>query len=276
MITRSTLAGALLFAFATTACANTTASAPKSTINLVIGAQASSQQEAEDAALLAKGMSAVNANGFPGLAPYLEDLQEALARAPATYPATEMLPNGDIIVRANDESDGMLLMLMASTLGGAGGKSARVIQGVNVYPMLAMLLGSEAVERGAYSDAHRYLDHGLALQPDNWALLSEKAASYLGQRNWSKALDVADAALASNDILLSMHQDAFLRKRGFALVELDRLQEARAAYEQALKLKPDDAGARSEIDYIDGLLAGKAPTGSVMTSPASRPDQLPQ
>ena len=73
-----------------------------------------------------------------------------------------------------------------------------------------------------------------------------------------------------------MHQDAFLRKRGFALVELGRLQEARAAYEQALKLKPDDAGARSEIDYIDGLLAGKAPTGSVMTSPASRPDQLPQ
>lgn len=270
------ITAALVLAFATTACATAPPPTGGSSINLVMGGWAPSRQEADDATLLAKANNAINRSGFPGLAPYLEPLQAALARTPASYPAIETLPNGDTVIRGNDESDGMMLSIMVGAMSSAQGKDSRLIQAANVYPSIAMLLGSEAVERGAFSDAHRYLDRGLALQPDNWLLLAEKSATYLGQRNWTKALEIADAALASDDILISTHDDVFLRKRGFALVELGQLKEAREAYVKAIASNEDDDHSRSEIKYIDGLLAGDAPTGSVMVSPASRPDQLPQ
>ena len=56
----------------------------------------------------------------------------------------------------------------------------------------------------------------------------------------------------------------------------ERVNAGWPVYEAALKANEDDAVSRNEIKYIDGLLAGKAPTDSFMTSPASRPDQKPQ
>jgi uncharacterized alpha-E superfamily protein len=80
----------------------------------------------------------------------------------------------------------------------------------------------------------------------------------------------ADETLDSDDMIIGMHRDAFLRKRGFALVELGRLIEAREAYVDALKANKADKVSQSEIAYIDGLLNGGKPQGSVMVTPGAK------
>lgn len=50
------------------------------------------------------------------------------------------------------------------------------------------------------------------------------------------------------------------RGRGFALTELGRLDEAEAAYNEALKIDPNDDRAKHELEYIAHLKAGGSPT----------------
>jgi tetratricopeptide (TPR) repeat protein len=230
----------------------------------------STQAEADDGALLLEARNAFNARGYPALQSYLPRLRVALDRAPASYPITEKRPNGSYVVRASDKEDGMMLLLITGALGGDSSGNSSVAQTPNVYGGIALILGSDAVERKAFADAHGYLDRGLALQPANWELLAEKSAAFLGQNNWREALALADKTLDSDDMIIGMHRDDFLRKRGFVLVELGRLIEAREAYVEALKANKDDKISQSEITYIDGLLNGGKPQGSVMVTPGGK------
>ncbi|NMC69958.1 MAG: tetratricopeptide repeat protein, partial [Myxococcales bacterium] len=54
-------------------------------------------------------------------------------------------------------------------------------------------------------------------------------------------------------------QTRALRGIGYALVELGRLEDARATYRRALDLDPNDASARKELEYVNGRLGGAAP-----------------
>lgn len=234
-----------------------------------LGRGAVAEQEAADLAVADAAMSDMQKSGYRGLKAHLPKLKEALGHAPSSYPAMEQLDNGDYIVRAEDMTDALMLSAFAAAIPGEKKKKRNVVQRSNVYPMIAMMLGSNAVEIRDFAEAHVWLDRGLALQPDNWSLLAEKASAYVGQGKWNEALAIADKALASEDMLLQMHSDAFLRKRGFALVELGRLDEAQKAYEDALKANPDDATSKNELKYIEGLRQGKTPSLGEQISPAS-------
>ena len=269
---KSTLALlATCITFALAGCASGAARPQQiGSIQLNLNGGAATQAEADDGALLMEVRNAFNTRGYPALPPYLLRLRAALDRAPASYPITERRPNGSYVVRASDEEEGMMLTLVTGLLGGNGSGNSNVAQTLNVYGGIALILGSDAVDRKAFAEAHSYLDRGLALQPENWELLAEKAAAYLGQNNWREALALADETLDSDDMIIGMHRDAFLRKRGFALVELGRLIEAREAYVDALKANKDDKVSQSEIAYIDGLLNGGKPQGSVMVTPGAQ------
>ncbi len=260
----ATLAAAIALALA--GCASTD-SAPDTSI--VLGAAAPAGQEAADLEVANAALTAMQTSGYRGLRPHLGKLQDALSHAPASYPAIEKQANGDYIVRAEDMTDGITLSVVAAGLAGEKNGKGNVIQRPNVYPMIAMMLGSNAVEHRDFATAHAWLDRGLALQPDNWSLLAEKAAAYIGQGKWTETLALADKALASNDLLLSMHRDVMLRKRGYALVELGRLDEAQKAYEEALAANPDDATSKNELEYIKGLRDGKTPSLGIQKAPAS-------
>jgi Flp pilus assembly protein TadD len=111
----------------------------------------------------------------------------------------------------------------------------------------------------AYGEALKVLDHGLALQPDNPVLVSEKGAALAVQRRFAEALSLYDDWFARQGGPEDTPRYArLLRARGFALIELKRLDEAEAAYRQALEIEPDNAGAKHELAYIAELRAGQA------------------
>lgn len=248
-------------ALASAACTTNQPSAPATRTAEI------SATETADAAILDGAMKSFEQRGYSGLAPHLADLRQALDRAPKDYPVIERVSSSRTVVRSSDLGDGLILMAAVGAVDGRENGQSTVVQVPNVYPNIALILTSEAVERQAYQEAIAYADRGLALQPQHWSLLFEKAGALQGLGRWQDALALADQAIASSDILLAGHEAAFHRRRGFSLIELGRLDEARAAYEKSLELEPGNATAQQELEYIRRLVAGATPTKPVLVNP---------
>lgn len=266
------LAGVLLLALPGAAAAQTAAERPGSQIIIGGGGGSLSATEARDLAIYEAAVEAFQRRGFAGLNGHLRKLRQAMNRAPASYPVMEQ--TGDAwIVRSNDMAEGLMLSILATAAaqGSSSDAQVNVVTQPNVYPMIALLLGSAAVERRDYQEALDWLDRGLALQPLHWQVLTERISALHGLQRWDEALKAADEALASGDMLIAMNSAPLHRKRGFSLVELGRLDEAQAAYEESLKAEPDNAAALGELEYIRGLRRGAAPTPGQLIAPGAPP-----
>lgn len=240
------------------------ASRPRMQVN--VGREAPRGAEARHHRTLVQALEALQRDGYRGLQRRLPDLRRALDAAPAVYPAFEQADRR-WIVRSDDLSDVLMMATAVSGSGEAAGKaSIDVVQQTNVYPMLAFLLGAEAVERKAYDEAIPYLDRGLALQPHNVPLIAEKAIALQGKERWAEALALVDTALASGDLLLIMHSAPLHRRRGSSLLGLGRLSDARAAFQTSLETEPGHPAAVNELAYITQLEAGGPPRASVIVA----------
>jgi tetratricopeptide (TPR) repeat protein len=205
-------------------------------------------QELKDAAVVRE---ALEARTPADLARHMDALKTVMSHGPAVYPTIET--RGDrTIVRSIDMAQGTALSLVASAAAvKAGQNKVNIELAFNTYPMAALLLGSNAVERRQPEEALRWLDRGLAWQPDNLYLVTEKGAALALQHRFADALALYEATLALNAINFDdASQARLLRSKGFALIELGRLNEAETAYEASLKLEPGHGGAQRELRYI--------------------------
>lgn len=231
----------------------------------IVPAQISSD-EAPDNAIVRKAMQA---GSFQGMAAFEKELNAALDHAPAQYPQIER--KGDITtIRLMTGKAGT----GASVLAGAVAAQNRTVAiGLNTYPMAALLLGSLANERRDYRRAIAYLDRGLTLQPDNVTLIVERGAAMGLLRQFSDALALYERAekldFVTKDINLG-DEARLMRAKGFVLIELKRLDEAETAYLAALKLEPNHAQAKAELDYIRKLRGG-GPQAEIGLVPGTPP-----
>lgn len=240
----------------------------KATLNIVAGEL--SRQERRDLDLVERAMRDMQARGMVGLDRHLPALRRALDGAPATYPQMEQRAKDEWIIRSDDIGETMVLATVVQSMAGGDVVHAMTVrQQPNVYPLIALILGSEAVERRRFDDAVTVLDRGLALQDDDWMLLKEKASALQSGGRHDDALAVLDQALAAESLRILLNAGPLHRGRGFSLIEQGRLKEARAAYDEALELDPEDGHARRQLAYIDGLEAGQPPVaGGVILPPA--------
>ncbi len=208
--------------------------------------------EAADAAKLAKIFEAFAKDGPGAIERHSRELEQILNRAPERYPLVETR-GGLVIVRTQVEQ------LKIPT-------GAKVSERDNVYPLAAQFLAYLANERGDPDKAIAYLDRALGFQPGSQGLLGEKGAALTLKKDWAGALAAYETALTSEPAIHALMRAKLLRGRGFALIELHRLDEAEAAYEQSLKLEPGHGGALHELNYIRGLRQGGAKQGSQIYS----------
>lgn len=238
---------------------------------ITLGETAPDGAEARHLAVQQAAMEAFQRDGYAGLRAHLPRLKAALDAAPKSYPRIEALSDREWVVRSNDGADALVLSLMASTMAQqqSPDKAVSISARPNVYPMIALMLGSEAVERGAMDEAIGYLDQGLALQPGDITLTAEKMAAMQAKGLMAEALALGDAAAASQGMMaLSEGMGILHRRRGFSLIELGRLGEARAAFNESLEHDPDNPAALNELRYIDGLEAGQRPVPGVAVAPS--------
>jgi tetratricopeptide (TPR) repeat protein len=137
--------------------------------------------------------------------------------------------------------------------------NARVVR---VWCDAQFLKGYALVELGRMVEAKTALEAAVMLSPSNSQYLSELGNVYLRERNWQKALEIYQAGEEAAQIAEPQLKQSYLARayRGgaYALIELDRLDEAEAKYKQSLEIDPNDKLAPKQLEYIRQLRAKRA------------------
>lgn len=228
------------------------------------------------AGLLNATQTDVKASGIQGIRAHLADLEAALA-------AGEKLPPDGVIegqiryVLADGPAPTLAALTAAANAKIPGVTETRAVR--SPYPAIAFFIGTYYDEIGRFDDALKTLDAGLAL--DAWKgevfgdfraiLVSERGAALTGLKRWPDSLANYEDGLKIPD-LPNPYKARMDRGRGFALVELGRLDEGQAAYEESLKFEPGNPVATRELQYIARVRAG-APRTAVQLGLPQKPAQ---
>jgi len=126
----------------------------------------------------------------------------------------------------------------------------------SVYPRACYYLAYVLVEKNDYRGAVRWLTKGQAMEPSNPNFLLELGVAYGYLMQYQKSLECYQQALHLPG--LSKHDRAVaLRGTGVQLIDLQRLDEAKAHLNESLELEPDNPIARDELIYIARLRSGR-------------------
>ncbi len=139
-------------------------------------------------------------------------------------------------------------------------------EAVAVYPTWCdaiFLKGFALIDLGRHAEARKWLERAVAMAPNNAHYRSELAESYKTERNWEKAFAhfeqaAGDARTLSPDDVKTTELARALRGMGFVRIETGHLDEAQKLFEECLRLDPNDAIARSELQLIGELRARNA------------------
>lgn len=129
----------------------------------------------------------------------------------------------------------------------------------NAYPRAYFYLGFIAVKKEQFDKAFEYLDKGQQLEPSNPKFKFEKGPALLRTGKKEEALAVFENIGEPGPYCSDRDLATGLRGRGSALIELERLDEAKSAFKESLKFDPDSKIAQSELQYIDYLEQGGSP-----------------
>jgi tetratricopeptide (TPR) repeat protein len=230
-------------------------------------AQAAQPQWEKDGALLVQVAGKAQAGGIAAVGPSAGAMKKALTGAKKLFPGPVEVGGASYVLTDGKAETAAALAKL--------GKGAVAID--NPYQLMGFMLGSYYVETGKFKDAVSVLDMALTLSPlpkerlgsvvPN--LYSERGVA-LGQlKRWKEALANYDAGLSIRD--MEKHQRALLyRGRGFALVELGRLDEGEAAYKASLKFEPGNGIAQNELKYIASIKGGAKPIKPSVVTPGAK------
>lgn len=207
------------------------------------------------AALLQTVESDLQNGGLAALKSHVEEMKAALTKA-----KVGVLPAGDgtCFVLTDNPAETITALAMAPKVAKEAGFACTETTAVNnPYPRLSFYLGSYYNEIGYTQDAISVLDQGLTLYSipglisgQTAAMIyNEKIYSAMNLKLWDEILVLCDAALKLEDVPAEDRARTW-RNRGYALVELDRLDEAEDAYHEALKVLPGDRKSIGELQYI--------------------------
>ncbi len=224
---------------------------------------------AEADSLLKQAMADIKAGKLAELAPLVPALERALAN-----PDTPKTIGDSPVFLIDGLTDQIMVQMWLNTPEGkdAADRKPRLIS--DPYPQIAYALGFYYNETKQPDQALRVLNAGLAalkkhMEPNITEMAPllriEIAATHNIAGRWQNAYDAYQAVLALPD--KDVYPQAY-RGMGFSLIEMKRLDEAETAYNQSLKLDPNNASAKAELAYIAKLRSGGAKQAPEVFVPA--------
>lgn len=206
-------------------------------------------QEAADAALIDQAVPLMQAHDLAALTALSPAIATALGHAPDTAALPERCGN-TIVIHSGDTEAFFALREQI-------GRDPR-FAGTNIqlrpalpYATLGFVAGWIAYEQGDLDGAVKAYEKGLRNDPGNANLASEYSNALARAGRLSDALTFTDGFLAANPGIDPGLTAQLLRRRGYVLAELQRYDDALAAYGDSQRLDPTNASAASEIAYIN-------------------------
>jgi tetratricopeptide (TPR) repeat protein len=237
----------------------------------------------DDFILAAKVMPLVQRTGITAMAPYADDVEAALKRAPGSFP-DGVVAEGKRYMLVDGEGEIEIAKAREALLAKSDGTAGEMVPLGNPYAVLGHELGVYYDEIGKFEEGVRVLDQTMALSPDPAALkgsmmpgmLIEKSFALTKLKRYDEALTVCDTVIAIPTLDIKERSRAY-RGKGFVFTETDRLDDALAAYRESLKLEPGNPRALNEIQYIERLKAGgsKVPSITLPLGNPPAPDRTP-
>lgn len=205
-------------------------------------------QEQADRDLAVKAFGVMKTHDMAAIDKLLPELQTALDRSP-DKPSQPEHCGGTIIIYSNDMDDMLTLSAQVAQIPELAKDKVEQREALP-YGSLAFIVGWIGVEHKEYATAERAYRKGLLIDPDDATLVSELSLCLAYQGESLDALRLIDSFLAAHLDLKDFDHALLLRKRGYALVELGRLDEGEAAYKESLIYAPGNATAQGELQYI--------------------------
>lgn len=119
------------------------------------------------------------------------------------------------------------------------------------------LKGFALIDLGRPDEAKPHFDKAIALAPMNAQFLAERGEWHKTRKDWPNAYADFESASSASEFspedAKKAEKGRALRGMAFVRIEQGELKDAEKLLKQALKLNSDDAGARSELEYIKSL-----------------------
>lgn len=205
-------------------------------------------QEEADRKLVLKALNIMQKHDLHAVEKMMPDLRAAFNHAPDVPSAPELC--GDSIIHYSDDMTSFLVLSGAISSGAIPGAASATQRQELPYGLLGFVVGWVEFEHKDYAAALTDYAKGLKNEPRLHSLVSEYVLTLSMMGRSEDALKAIDAFLADNPGLDDHDRANMLRKRGYALVELKRWDEAEAAYRESLKIQPGNKIAEGELDYI--------------------------
>lgn len=145
--------------------------------------------------------------------------------------------------------------------GEGGGK--RVMWAQPSYSKAYYLLAYMAIESRKPGEANAYIDKALELEPAHPVLLLEKGMILQIMGRHEETVRHCDAVINSKGCLTGYEKARALRAKGVSLIDLGKLDEAEQAFNESLKIAPNNKVALNELEYIRRIRAGGSSTAPV-------------
>jgi tetratricopeptide (TPR) repeat protein len=158
---------------------------------------------------------------------------------------------------ARSEAEVLLYMLEAA----AAKRSAVALD--PTYCDAIFLKGFALIDLGQPAEARKYIERAVGMAPHNAYYRDELAESYKTDRDWENAYRIFEQAAGDAREFSPADSKTYeltraLRGMGFVRSEQSRFDEAEKLLRESLQINPDDAKAKSELDYIAKQRARRA------------------
>lgn len=212
--------------------------------------------EDEDHKVLGAALKSLATRAPNALAPHLPALRASFDRMPADYGLTAVAGDA-ILVRNNNDVTTAVAGLLAARATEDGQKASSIHAMTNVYGYIGQLLGFYAVEHRDFDGAIAIFDRILAAQPHNPIARAERIVAITLKGDCERAIKEADEAIADENIYMALSRPLFLRRKGYCQIETGALEAAKASYEKALEIDPEDQLSISQLTYIRQQMAAR-------------------
>lgn len=213
------------------------------------------KQVAADSQVVLKFIEAFKARQGAQILAMHGEMNRALSHAPDRLPYPEICPEGiNIYIGANELGFSRAIYGAMLARGPDGSVLRQNIKGPLPYAYLALFSGWLHVEKKELAEAEKVLGKGMKNRDDIPVLASEYSNTLYLLHRPAEGLAVIEKFFADYPTVKGEERALLLRRKGYGLVELGRLDEAEAAYRESNDIEPSALVLR-ELDYIKNLKA---------------------